>query len=99
MTLAAWALVLVMGATAPPSITLVEDGSSRCSIVIPDESAPTVRHAARELSTHLKRISGADVPIVNESQPGGSLRDWEVIDACNEAGVTMVFTGQRSFRH
>ena len=32
-------------------------------------------------------------------QPGGSLRDWEVIDACNEAGVTMVFTGQRNFRH
>ncbi len=32
-------------------------------------------------------------------QPGGSLRDWEVIDCCNEAGVAMVFTGQRSFKH
>ncbi|ADN01941.1 phosphoribosylaminoimidazolecarboxamide formyltransferase [Spirochaeta thermophila] len=32
-------------------------------------------------------------------QPGGSLRDHEVIQACNEAGVTMVFTGQRCFRH
>ncbi len=32
-------------------------------------------------------------------QPGGSMRDWEVIDACNEAGVTMVFTGQRAFKH
>ena len=32
-------------------------------------------------------------------QPGGSIRDWEVIDACNESDVTMVFTGQRSFRH
>jgi phosphoribosylaminoimidazolecarboxamide formyltransferase/IMP cyclohydrolase len=32
-------------------------------------------------------------------QPGGSLRDWEVIEACNEADVTMVFTGQRSFKH
>lgn len=32
-------------------------------------------------------------------QPGGSLRDFEVIEACNEAGVTMVFTGQRSFKH
>ncbi|MEJ5301456.1 MAG: IMP cyclohydrolase [Thermodesulforhabdaceae bacterium] len=32
-------------------------------------------------------------------QPGGSVRDWEVIDACNEAGVTMVFTGQRAFKH
>jgi phosphoribosylaminoimidazolecarboxamide formyltransferase/IMP cyclohydrolase len=32
-------------------------------------------------------------------QPGGSVRDWEVIEACNEYGATMVFTGQRSFRH
>ncbi len=32
-------------------------------------------------------------------QPGGAIRDWDVIDCCNEHGVTMVFTGQRSFRH
>ncbi len=32
-------------------------------------------------------------------QPGGSMRDWEVIEACNQAGVTMVFTGQRAFKH
>jgi phosphoribosylaminoimidazolecarboxamide formyltransferase/IMP cyclohydrolase len=32
-------------------------------------------------------------------QPGGSERDFEVIDACNEANVAMVFTGQRLFKH
>lgn len=32
-------------------------------------------------------------------QPGGSMRDFEVIEACNEANVAMVFTGQRSFKH
>jgi phosphoribosylaminoimidazolecarboxamide formyltransferase/IMP cyclohydrolase len=32
-------------------------------------------------------------------QPGGSKRDGDVIDACNAAGVAMVFTGQRHFRH
>jgi len=32
-------------------------------------------------------------------QPGGSLRDFESIQACNEAGAAMKFTGQRSFRH
>jgi phosphoribosylaminoimidazolecarboxamide formyltransferase/IMP cyclohydrolase len=32
-------------------------------------------------------------------QAGGSNRDWEVIDAVNEAGATMVFTGQRCFKH
>ena len=32
-------------------------------------------------------------------QPGGSMRDFEVIEACNEAGAAMVYTGQRSFKH
>lgn len=32
-------------------------------------------------------------------QPGGSMRDWEAIEACNEADVTMVLTGQRAFKH
>jgi phosphoribosylaminoimidazolecarboxamide formyltransferase/IMP cyclohydrolase len=32
-------------------------------------------------------------------QPGGSERDYETIQACNEAGATMVFTGQRLFKH
>ncbi|THD83650.1 bifunctional phosphoribosylaminoimidazolecarboxamide formyltransferase/IMP cyclohydrolase [Aliigemmobacter aestuarii] len=32
-------------------------------------------------------------------QPGGSMRDDEVIRAADEAGLAMVFTGQRHFRH
>ena len=32
-------------------------------------------------------------------QPGGSMRDEEVIAAANEAGIAMVFTGMRHFRH
>ncbi|MDA3800371.1 MAG: IMP cyclohydrolase [Kiritimatiellae bacterium] len=32
-------------------------------------------------------------------QPGGSMRDFETIEACNEYDATMVFTGQRSFKH
>jgi phosphoribosylaminoimidazolecarboxamide formyltransferase/IMP cyclohydrolase len=32
-------------------------------------------------------------------QPGGSVRDAEVIAACDEAGAAMVFTGRRLFRH
>lgn len=32
-------------------------------------------------------------------QPGGSRRDQEVIDACNEHGIAMVFSGRRHFRH
>jgi len=35
------------------------------------------------------------------AHPGGSLRDWESIEACNQADppVAMVFTGQRAFKH
>ena len=32
-------------------------------------------------------------------QPGGSIRDEEVIAACDEAGVVLVMTGRRHFRH
>ncbi len=32
-------------------------------------------------------------------QPGGSLADAEIIDAANEHGMAMVFTGQRAFKH
>ncbi|OCW57446.1 bifunctional phosphoribosylaminoimidazolecarboxamide formyltransferase/IMP cyclohydrolase [Hoeflea olei] len=32
-------------------------------------------------------------------QPGGSMRDQDVIDAADEAGIAMVFTGMRHFRH
>jgi phosphoribosylaminoimidazolecarboxamide formyltransferase/IMP cyclohydrolase len=32
-------------------------------------------------------------------QPGGSVRDDEVIKAADEAGLTMAFTGVRHFRH
>ena len=32
-------------------------------------------------------------------QPGGSMHDWQAIEACNEHSATMCITGQRSFKH
>jgi phosphoribosylaminoimidazolecarboxamide formyltransferase/IMP cyclohydrolase len=32
-------------------------------------------------------------------QPGGAMRDFESIEACNDYGAAMKFTGQRCFRH
>ena len=32
-------------------------------------------------------------------QPGGSMRDQESIDACDEHGISMIFTGIRHFKH
>ena len=40
-----------------------------------------------------RRASGAIV------EPGGSVRDQEVIAAADERGIAMVFTGERHFRH
>ena len=43
--------------------------------------------------------SAAKVGITAVIQPGGSVRDAEVIAAADEAGMAMVFTGMRHFRH
>ena len=41
----------------------------------------------------------ADAGVTAVVQPGGSIRDAEVIDAANKAGVTMYLTGARHFAH
>jgi len=43
--------------------------------------------------------SAAEVGISAVIQPGGSMRDEEVIKAADEHGIAMVFTGMRHFRH
>ncbi len=43
--------------------------------------------------------NAAKVGIAAVIQPGGSMRDQEVIDAADEHGMAMVFTGMRHFRH
>jgi phosphoribosylaminoimidazolecarboxamide formyltransferase/IMP cyclohydrolase len=43
--------------------------------------------------------AAAEVGISAVIQPGGSMRDQEVIDAADEAGMAMIFTGMRHFRH
>ena len=44
-------------------------------------------------------IAAAEAGATAAIQPGGSMRDAEVIQAANEKGVAMVFTGIRHFRH
>jgi len=40
-----------------------------------------------------------DAGVTAVVQPGGSLRDQEVIAAADERGISMVLTGERHFRH
>ncbi|SMY08996.1 bifunctional phosphoribosylaminoimidazolecarboxamide formyltransferase/IMP cyclohydrolase [Flavimaricola marinus] len=44
-------------------------------------------------------ITAVEAGAVALIQPGGSMRDAEVIAAADEAGIAMVFTGMRHFRH
>jgi phosphoribosylaminoimidazolecarboxamide formyltransferase/IMP cyclohydrolase len=44
-------------------------------------------------------IAAAEAGATAAIQPGGSLRDADVIAAANERGIAMVFTGARHFRH
>jgi phosphoribosylaminoimidazolecarboxamide formyltransferase/IMP cyclohydrolase len=44
----------------------------------------------------LEAVEAGAVAVI---QPGGSMRDEEVIQAANKAGISMVFTGMRHFRH
>ncbi|MBL4613347.1 MAG: hypothetical protein JKY27_00515, partial [Magnetovibrio sp.] len=44
-------------------------------------------------------LEAVDAGAVAAIQPGGSMRDNEVIEAANKAGIAMVFTGMRHFRH
>lgn len=43
--------------------------------------------------------AAAEAGVVAIVQPGGSKRDDEVIAACNERGLPMIFTGRRHFKH
>jgi phosphoribosylaminoimidazolecarboxamide formyltransferase/IMP cyclohydrolase len=43
--------------------------------------------------------AAAEAGIAAVIQPGGSMRDDEVIAAADEAGMAMVMTGMRHFRH
>ncbi len=43
--------------------------------------------------------AAAEAGVTAVIQPGGSMRDEEVIEACDRLGLAMIFTGERHFRH
>ena len=65
------AAVIALNLTAlhhASAITLVEDGVARASIVLADGASPAARKASAILQSHLKQITGADVPVVAEGK-------------------------------
>ena len=64
-------------------------------LVIPFDDIPPVDDPAIKA---LMQVA-LDAGVTAVAQPGGSMRDEEVIAAADERGVAMVFCGERHFRH
>ena len=64
-----------------------------------DRVAERAQRAQQRLVARVIPDTAHEAGIVAVIQPGGSMRDEEVIAAANEHGMAMVFTGMRHFRH
>ena len=53
----------------------------------------------RLLPVRRRPAAGLDAGVTAIIQPGGSVRDPDVVQAVDAAGAAMVFTGRRHFRH
>lgn len=77
--------------------------SARIAAIKAQESGLSLAGSAAASDAFFPFRDGLDV-IVDQGatcviQPGGSIRDDEVIAAADERGIVMVFTGERHFRH
>jgi hypothetical protein len=61
------------GSETADQLTVVRDGQAAAVIVIPDRPIPVEREAAMELQYHVRKASGAELPIVKESDAPGEL--------------------------
>ncbi len=84
-----------VGAGQMSRVDAVEIAISKASVRSPGSVLASDAFFPFDDSIH----SAAKAGVVAVIQPGGSRRDDEVIAACNEHGLPMVFTGRRHFRH
>ena len=64
--------ILCLGTAMAQTVQISNKGKSDYVIVVPDNPAAVVQTAAKELSDHLKGVTGADIPVVNENaRPAG----------------------------
>ena len=64
---------------------------------VPTKGAVLASDAFFPFADNIDEIAKAGIKAI--VQPGGSVRDQEVIEACDKYGIAMVFTGLRHFRH
>ena len=77
--------------------------SSRIGAIKAEDAKLSVRGAVMASDAFFPFRDGVEIAaaqgVTAVIQPGGSMRDAEVIAAANEAGLAMLFTGMRHFRH
>lgn len=61
-------VAFLLAVSAASALDLVTDGRPAATLVIPDEALPVEQAAAEELQYHVRRASGAELPMVKESQ-------------------------------
>ena len=78
-----------------PYVTAVEATGANASVIfVPAFAAPDAI-----MVVYADAMEAAAAGATCVIQPGGSMRDDEVIAAADAAGIAMVFTGMRHFRH
>ncbi|MBO7678838.1 MAG: hypothetical protein J6S75_04135 [Thermoguttaceae bacterium] len=65
------------GGQAAEKLTLCADGATDYTIVLPETPKAVQKTAAEELASFLKQVTGADFPIISESQVEGQAKDKE----------------------
>jgi phosphoribosylaminoimidazolecarboxamide formyltransferase/IMP cyclohydrolase len=77
--------------------------AAKIGAMIASDNKDTVKGCVMASDAFFPFRDGIDVAAKNGItaiiQPGGSIKDKEVIDAANEHNIAMVFTGIRHFRH
>ena len=72
-------------------------------LAVEKSTAGSLEHAALASDAYFPFADGPQLAIeagvTAIVQPGGSMRDHEVVEAADAAGVAMVFTSRRHFRH
>jgi phosphoribosylaminoimidazolecarboxamide formyltransferase/IMP cyclohydrolase len=94
---------LGIGAGQMSRVDSVRLAVEKCRDARGEEAAGLLAHSAVASDAFFPFADGPELAIEAGStaviQPGGSKRDGDVIEACDAAGVAMVFTKHRHFRH
>ena len=94
------AAVLLFIAAGACALDIVIEGQPACTMIIPDDPVPAVRYAADELQYHLRRATGAAIPIVAErdADPNAAAIVLGPCRGTKRAGVTLNGIGPNGFR-